>query len=92
MADKEIIINNRLDPITTLYHNVVKIGKIRNCTALDNVLAQIKLKYDSGEDTTGYYVIWKRQKIDIERFGRILNSPIGFYDSIDESLDIIFGI
>lgn len=92
MENKEIVINNKLDPTTTLYHNDVKIGDIENGTALDDVLAQIHIKNDNGEDATGYYIKWGEEVIDILPSGRIPQPPQGFYNSSSESLMIIFGI
>lgn len=86
-AQPTIVIHNNLDPVTTLYDpNGKPIGKIRNNTAMMDVCAQLVQKH-----LTGYYVMYKGEKLVIMKDGRIKNPPDGFYDSVDNSMKVILG-
>ena len=87
-VDHQIVINNKLDPVTTLYDpNGKLIGKIRNNAAWSDVCAQIHTKR-----LDGYYVMFKGEKIIISKNGGVKNVPPGFYDSCDGSLDILLDL
>ena len=87
IREPQIVINNKLDPVTTLYDpNGKRVGKIRNNTAMMDVCAQIAQKH-----LTGYYVKYKGEKLVIRDDGRIKNPPEGFYDSLDNSMKVILG-
>ena len=86
--EPQIVINNKLDPVTTLYDpNGKAIGKIRNNAAWLDVCAQIHTKR-----LDGYYVMFKGEKIIISKNGGVKNVPPGFYDSCDGSLDILLDL
>ena len=86
--EPQIVINNKLDPVTTLYDpNGKAIGKIRNNAAWLDVCAQIHTKR-----LDGYYVMFKGDKIIISKNGGVKNVPPGFYDSCDGSLDILLDL
>ena len=40
---------------------------------------------------TGYYVMYKGEKLVIRKDGRIKNPPDGFYDSVENSMRAILG-
>ena len=85
--EPQIVINNKLDPVTELYDpNGKLIGKIRNNTAMMDVCAQLVKKR-----LTGYYVMYKGEKLVIRKDGRIKNPPDGFYDSVENSMRAILG-
>ena len=82
-----IVIHNDIDPVTELYDpNGKLIGKIRNNTAMMDVCAQLVKKR-----LTGYYVMYKGEKLVIRKDGRIKNPPDGFYDSVENSMRAILG-
>ena len=86
--EPHIVINNKLDPVTTLYDpNGNAIGKIRNNAAWLDVCAQIHTK-----QLEGYYVMFKGVKIIISKMGGVKHVPSGFYDSCDASLDILLDL
>lgn len=88
LKEFQIVIHNKLDPVTTLYDpNGKPIGKIRNNAAWLDVCAQIHTK-----QLEGYYVMFKGEKIIISKMGGVKHVPPGFYDSCDGSLDILLDL
>lgn len=72
-----IEIHNDLDPACELYNPEDKyVGTIRNETALHDVRVQIKRN-----KLSGYYVLFKGEKIHIDVDGNIEEYPEGFYDA-----------
>lgn len=86
VKEQTVKINNRLDPVCTLYYNGRRVGKIKNNTALADVCAQVVQLQDSG-----YSIKYNGKFYQIELDGRIENTPEGFYDSEDKSMRIIMG-
>lgn len=98
LDDDEVLIKNDIDPHCKVWHNDKCIGIIKNTTALDDFLVQLKRKFDAGEDVSGYYIEYYEKQsgetiklyIDTEYF-TIDNTPEGFYDNIDKSMKEMCG-
>lgn len=75
-------INNDIDPVVTLYSpDNQPVGEIRNEAALNNVCVQICKQH-----LTGFYFVYKGQKIRIDGNGCVEDYPDGCFDYIFKSV------
>lgn len=62
------------------------VGNIDTNLQLLDIRIQIK-----EAEISGYYIIWKGQRLDIDKTGNIDNWPVGFFDVLDTLLNKLIG-
>lgn len=90
-------IHNELEKPWILYSDYGQriVGTIRNVTALDDVLVQIKREYkdmDSTENSPYYFEDETGKRYYIKNSGKIHHPPEGLFDNDSKLLDELLGI
>lgn len=62
------------------------IGTIDTNLQLLDIRVQIK-----EQKLSGYYIIWRNNRLDIDKYGSVSNWPVGFFDTLDNLLNKLIG-
>lgn len=72
---------------SSLYKNETFIGYINTTDQLNECLCLIFEDFKRGNDTKGYYILWKEHKIEITETGRFKQPKLdGFFDFVGKSI------
>jgi predicted ATPase len=65
----------------------VYVGTIKSVLQLNDVRIQIM-----GQKLSGYYIIWKDDKLEVTKDGRMEYWPKGFFDTFDYQLTALINL